>query len=165
MCGRARSGSQGLGARKLFRRCRRLRGFKAHVRRRATQDLGGRGECWEAGRKWGLSDQLPVGPRAHVRTCGCSERGGQNAVEAVCAEALWLRGIVWKVTARGEEGTGSFAFLSDGNRAQGSLKARRDGRCPRSRGCQVCTCCGRRRARGQADRPPLSTGAVLCKLH
>lgn len=34
----------GRGARKLLWRRRRLRGFKAHVRRRAAQDLGGRGE-------------------------------------------------------------------------------------------------------------------------
>lgn len=74
-----------------------------------------------------------------------SGAGRQNAVEAVCAEALRLRGMVWKVTARGEEGTGSLAFLSNGNWAQGSLKAQRDGLCPRSRRCQVCTCCGRRR--------------------
>lgn len=41
---------------------------------------GGRRECWEAGRKWGLSRQLPEGSRAHVHTCGCLERGGQTAV-------------------------------------------------------------------------------------
>lgn len=78
MCGKARSATQGVGARKLLRR--RLEGFKAHVRRRATQDLGGRRECWEAERKWGLSRQLPEGSRAHVHTCGCFERGGQTAV-------------------------------------------------------------------------------------
>lgn len=85
MCGEAGSATQRVGARKPPGRRGRREGFKAHVRP-ATQHLGGRGECWEAGRKWGRFRPLPEGPRAHVHTCGCSEWGGQTAVEAVCAD-------------------------------------------------------------------------------
>lgn len=119
MCCKAQSATQGVGARKLLRRRGRLEGLKAHVRRCATQDLGGRRECWEAGRKWGRSCQLPEGTRAHVHTCGCSERGGQTAFETVCAEAAGLRKSCRRLllVARREPGTSRSCLIKPGCRA------------------------------------------------
>lgn len=96
MCGTARSATQdggGWGARKLLRRRGRLEGFKAHVRR-AARDPGPPGARGVLGTRGGNGVRLagsPEGSRAHVHTCGSSERGGQTAVEAVCAEAAGLR--------------------------------------------------------------------------
>lgn len=52
------------------------------------------GGAGSVGRRGGNGVRIagsPEGSRAHVHTCGSSERGGQTAVEAVCAEAAGLR--------------------------------------------------------------------------